>query len=204
MKRSRFMVAKAGGASEPVSLAKLRRCLSIAIGAGGGDRFASDPLAQSVAAHLKSLPLDAPLTSDYVFDCVCTVLVETEMSSAAGHLLCHRQLRSRQRRRIRVVNADGTGACEWNKARLASSLMRRGLGPGAARAMAAEIESKVLSIGYQRISRDLITALAENELNEWGLVGGPPSDACCPFEADAGIADVRDEAAGATDPRDGA
>lgn len=169
-------VAKQSGALERFASAKLRRSVENALRDSNADLHLARPLADAVAVHLQDCDDAQPPSTEYVHQCVVAVLSETGLESAARCYSRYHQRRAGARAQTRVyAAADGRSPAEnWNKARLVAWLVKNGgLRQPVARFMAAEIETKLLSLKYQRVSGELVAALARNELSAWGLADEP-------------------------------
>ncbi len=166
------MIAKREGGLEPFEAAKLRRCLAGAMKACHCDQRFADALARAVELHVCAWSDARPPTTDYLFRCLRTALLETGMDQVAYQLSRHRRRRARQRRSLVVFNArEPEGApTPWRKASVAATLERRhGLSHSVARILAGEIERRVLALEYGRISTALVVELIRSELLAWGL-----------------------------------
>ncbi len=167
------MIAKREGQLERFEPPKPRRCLAAAMKACNRDLRLADALAGAVALHLRDWSAAAPPSSDYIFRCLRTALVETGMEDVAQHLVLHRRRRASQRRGLSVfdVNKSHYALAPWRKAAVAATLEgRHGLTHAVARILAGEIERRVLALEYSVVSKSLIRELVRNELLAWGLV----------------------------------
>ncbi len=166
------IVSKRDGSREPFSASKLRRCMDVLLRGAGFDPHLATPLSKAVALHIQGCDDDAPLTSAYVFDCVHAVLSQTGLREAADGFRGHRDRRRGSRDRISVIDESGTSrsTLPWDKACLIETLRGKyGLRHAVSRYLASEIENKVFALGYQSVSRRLLSALVKNELSSWGL-----------------------------------
>ena len=167
------MIAKREGQLERFEPPKPRRCLAAAMKACNRDLRLADALAGAVALHLRDWSAAGPPSSDYIFRCLRTALVETGMEDVAQHLVLHRRRRASQRRGLSVfdVNKSHYALAPWRKAAVAATLEgRHGLTHAVARILAGEIERRVLALEYSVVSKSLIRELVRNELLAWGLV----------------------------------
>lgn len=167
------MIAKREGQLERFEPPKPRRCLAAAMKACNRDLRLADALAGAVALHLRDWSAAGPPSSDYIFRCLRTALVETGMEDVAQHLVLHRRRRASQRRGLSVFDVDKShyALAPWRKAAVAATLEgRHGLTHAVARILAGEIERRVLALEYSVVSKSLIRELVRNELLAWGLV----------------------------------
>ena len=172
-RKTRIMIAKREGGLERFELAKLHRCLAAAMKACNRDLRFAEALARAVGLHLRDRPAGSPPSTDYVFRCLRTALVETGMEDVARQLALHRRQRTNQRRRLAVFDTHESpyALAPWRKATLAGTLAGRyGLSHAVARILAAEIERRVLALEYNAVSKSLIRELVRSELLAWGLV----------------------------------
>lgn len=169
-------VIKRDGTTELFQVAKLRRCVALAMRSCHQDADLSDALAQSVALHLRQCENPSPPSSEYVFHCARTVLMHTGMKEAARELVAHHRQRTARRKRLRVVDGRRPESSDerWRKAAVARTLRERhGLSIATARILAGEVEARVFALDLAVVTRDLVSELILNELLAWGLVGGP-------------------------------
>ena len=167
------MIAKREGQLERFEPPKPRRCQAAAMKACNRDLRLADALAGAVALHLRDWSAAGPPSSDYIFRCLRTALVETGMEDVAQHLVLHRRRRASQRRGLSVFDVDKShyALAPWRKAAVAATLEgRHGLTHAVARILAGEIERRVLALEYSVVSKSLIRELVRNELLAWGLV----------------------------------
>lgn len=165
-------VTKCDGSSEPFDFAKLRRCLASCMRSCQYDQRYADALTQAVAMHLKDWDESRPPRSDYIFQCVRTVLSETGLGDVAKALISHRRQRAVRRKRLTVIESRGgvRAPLAWEKSRVAMTLERRyRLARGTARILAGEIEQRILGLNYGVISAALVAEVIRNELMAWGL-----------------------------------
>ncbi|MCH8804736.1 MAG: hypothetical protein IH986_01430 [Planctomycetes bacterium] len=166
------IIGKRDGHTEAFCIAKVKRCLGAAMSACSRDARFADPLAQAVQMHLEQWTETRPPTSNYIFRCLRSALVQTGMPEAAEELLSHRQIRSAGRCGIRVYDSAGrrSNGEPWRKAALVNTLQARyGLRRPTARILAREIETRVLALDYPLVSTALINELMRNELLAWGF-----------------------------------
>lgn len=172
MRKTRaILVAKRGGGVEAFDPAKLRRCLVAAMRACHHEPRLADPLTRAIELHLRDWSRPRPPTTDYIFRCVRTALVETGMEQVTRQLARHRRRRATRRQSVTVYDprCEG-GLTPWRKARVARVLeSRHGLGHSTARILAGEIERRVLALEYNVVSTALIAELIRSELFAWGL-----------------------------------
>ncbi|MFO0837678.1 MAG: hypothetical protein U1D55_04065 [Phycisphaerae bacterium] len=167
-----LVVVKRDGTSEPFSLHKLRRCLTVGLAGSSHDGRIADALSRAVSVHLRQLTEHRRPTTDYIFGCVRTVLNRTRLSDIGDRLAQHRRMRAAARRRLRVSDAlDSAGrTTRWQKRMIVAVLQNaHGLQRNTARILAGEIESRILSMNYAVVSQVLIAELIRNELLVWGL-----------------------------------
>jgi hypothetical protein len=169
-----IIIAKRDGSFEPLRVAKLRRCLMLAMRSCHCDvAQVADALVEAVACHLREWDRSEPPTSAYLYRCACTVLRQTGLGEAARRLAGHRRQRVAQRRRVGVFDPRGLGdgTRPWRKALVVAALEHRyGLTRPVARILAGEIEARVFALKYRLIAKPLLDELIRNELAAWGLV----------------------------------
>ena len=171
-KKTQIMIAKSEGGLEPFELAKPRRCLAVAMQACKCPPRFADALARAVELHLRDWSDPSPPTTDYIFRCLRTALMETGMEHVARRLMRHRRQRATQRRKLSVFDTDESryALVPWRKVAVAGTLEgRHELSHAVARIIAGEIERRVLALEYSAISKALIHELIRNELLAWGL-----------------------------------
>jgi hypothetical protein len=167
-----IVITKRDGSVERFSLAKLGNCLATVMRDQAYDPQLAAPLARAVALHLREWRDAQPLTTDYVYRCVQSVLQQTGLGDVADDLAAHRCVRSRRRQRIRVSDAASSGGVgePWCKAKLAETLEScYGLRHAVARFLAGRIEQQVFALNYRVISRPLLAELTRSEVLAWGL-----------------------------------
>ena len=173
MRKTRaILVAKRGGGIEAFDPAKLRRCLAAAMRACHYEPRLADALTRAIELHLGDWSRPRPPTTDYIFRCLRTALVETGMEQVTQQLARHRRRRASQRQGVAVCDPRDPegGLTPWRKARVARVLeSRHGLGHSTARILAGEIERRVLALEYNVVSTALIAELIRSELFAWGL-----------------------------------
>lgn len=172
-----MMVCKREGGVEPFDPEKLRRCLVAAMRSCCSDERYADALARAVALHLNDWSEPRPPTTDYIFRCVRTALIETGMEPVARILVSHRRRRAAQRRHLSVCDPSESQfvLTPWRKAAVAANLEGScGLGHSVARIIAGEVERRVLALEYTVVSTALIAELTRNELLAWGLADAVP------------------------------
>lgn len=169
----RLWVIKADGASEPFCVPKVHRCVSRALREARFDPAPAMPLAKAIAAHLVQHGESERPQTEFIFQCVRGVLAETGFRQAAEALARHREKRSRAREQIRVFRFDAPALepAAWSKSTVVASVQTEyRVRPSVARVIAAEIEAKIVLLGYRCLSADLLDSLIRNELSAWGLL----------------------------------
>lgn len=172
-----IIVRKRDGSHEPLQVAKLKRTLSLAMRECSYDVRYADPLARAVAMHLDGWDERRPPSTEYLFECVESVLRETGLDDVARQLDIHRRHRASRRRNLRVVELRrGTPvATPWRKHSVVEALRcRHSVSRETARILAGEIERRALSLNYSAISSELVAELIRNELLAWGLLNETP------------------------------
>jgi hypothetical protein len=168
-----IMITKRGGSRELFEPAKPRRCLTAALRACKDDDRFADALVRAVEFHLRHWTRGALPTSDYVFRCLRTALIQTGMQQAADQLALHRRRREMRRQNLAVLDPqdDGESAvAPWRKSDVARTLEDDcGLSHSVARILAGEVERRVLALDYTVVSKPLIAEVINNELMAWGL-----------------------------------
>jgi hypothetical protein len=164
-------IIKRDGSHEPFDAAKLRSCLAAAMQNCHYDVRYATALSQAVASHLEQWERRQPPSSDYLFRCVRSVLMETGLQDVAQCLVAHRRERLASRRSLQICAGDADEPVAWDKQRVVQSLEGRyGLGRTVARVIAGEVERRVLGLGYRLISASLVEEVIRNELMAWGLI----------------------------------
>ncbi|MCG3129103.1 MAG: hypothetical protein CHACPFDD_04012 [Phycisphaerae bacterium] len=169
----RLWVIKVDGASEPFCIPKVQRCVNRALREASFDPAPAMPLAKAIAAHLaQTREVERPQT-EFIFQCVHGVLAETGFRRAAEALVRHRDKRSRVREQIRIFRFDAPALepAAWSKSAVVATVQTEyRVRPSVARVVAAEIEAKIVLLGYRCLSSDLLESLIRNELSAWGLL----------------------------------
>jgi hypothetical protein len=181
-----IVVTKSDGSVECFAATKLAACLARVLAGRAYDPRLSGPLTRAVALHLQDWALTAPPTTQYVFDCVGSVLRQTGLSDVADDLAHHRRLRAARRHRTHVIErVDQPRARRkpWRKLALVATLHERyGLRHAVARFLAGQIESQVFALNYRLVTKSFLAELAHSEVSAWGLadeVASPAgTDAC--------------------------
>ncbi|MGD8451050.1 MAG: ATP cone domain-containing protein [Phycisphaerae bacterium] len=182
----RVVVTKRDGTKECLSVSKLQSCLRRVLRIAGNETHLAEPLARALASHVRHSGEPERLTTNYVYRCVNTALVQTGLVDAAEVLARHRRQREARRRRLRVFDPaePDRKPVRWRKGALVDTLRGRyGLRQPVARYLAAKIEDRVFGLDYRSVSRTLLAELMRNEVLAWGLpdaVGaGPWGDEAC-------------------------
>lgn len=170
---SSILIAKREGAIEAFDRGKLRRVIALAMEPEGHAPQLASALASAVEMHLAAWDEPRPPTSDYIFKCVCEVLQQTGMDDVGVRMRRLRRLRHAQRKNIRIVERSNESANSvmWRKALVAELFERLyALGSKTARALAAEVEQRILRIGYREVSTTLLHEIMRTEVRAWGLL----------------------------------
>lgn len=172
--RRPLVVTKRDGTLERFDPAKLRNVLSAAMQRRGYDPRLADPLMRAVALHLREWAGDRPPTTQYIHQCVCAVLEQTDLEEVAADLRWHRRQRALRRRAIEVVADPGGSSAPWRKSAVARALQDKyGLRQSVSRVLAGRIEQQVLGLGFRRVRKSLIAELVRCEVAAWGLSDEP-------------------------------
>ena len=173
MKRTKsLIITKRDGTLERFSVEKLRSCLGRVLSATADEPRLADPLSRAIKLHLQESGRTAMSSSEYVFRCARSVLLQTGLSDAARGLVSHRRLRIARRRRVRVYDPLETGRepVRWRKSAVVASLQNvYNVRQAVARFLAGHIENRVLELGYRLVSRPFLAELVRNEMLAWGL-----------------------------------
>ncbi len=126
--------------------------------------FAAEQFAEAITYHLYHKQQKAVVASDEIHLMIQAVLSATGYLNAAGALNQYRLNRAIKRRRVEVVDTDGHDDDwedqPWSKAILVEYLIAsRGVDMHTARAIAAQVEDKVLNLGINRVPRNLVRQL---------------------------------------------
>ena len=178
------MIAKREGQLERFEPPKPRRCLAAAMKACNRDLRLADALAGAVALHLRDWSAAGPPSSDYIFRCLRTALVETGMEDVAQHLVLHRRRRASQRRGLSVfdVNKSHYALAPWRKAAVAATLEgRHGLTHAVARIL------RGLKIVDSRIGPQRTVGLGIGRCDDRARAGRPRS---CPHRRSTSLKGV--------------
>jgi len=152
----------------------------------GSDRELAEALAGKVTEVLEKLFTETVPTIEDVQDTVEKVLIDSGHSRTAKSFILYRKKRDEIRAKTKVrkvvkkkasttdkhllVDSDASMEYqEWNKARIADSLVNeKGIQPDEAAKIASIVEKRVIQSGVSRISLSLIRELVNNELFERG------------------------------------
>lgn len=170
-KADAIVLTKRSGVSEQFEMGKLCRCLAIAMEHAGYDGRFAGALADAVEMHLVQSPAGKRVTTQYLFECVQTVLYETGLKDVAKLLSEHRRRRSAARRRIAVIDGGAGGSeARWCKSVVAAALMQQyGLKQSVARFLASLVEQRVLASDRPRLTAATIAEWMYAEVQGWGL-----------------------------------
>ncbi|MHC5059620.1 MAG: hypothetical protein ACYTFK_00845 [Planctomycetota bacterium] len=156
-------VIKADGSIEPYLHTKVIGTLSNALALiDQPNVFAAEQFAEAITFYLYRKRGVAKVTSDEIHLMAQSVLTATGYENAARALNEHRLNRRLRRGRIEVIDSDDQSPrlCLWNKSRIAEDLIRKEkIERHTARAIAASVEQKVLSLDMTQIRRSLIAEL---------------------------------------------
>ncbi len=168
-----IVVTKQDGTVERFVLPKLANSLARVLRGRAYDARLATPLARAVAMHLREWPREQPPGTDYIYQCVTSVLQQTGLTDVADDLGHHRRLRAARRRRTRVLPSGapaGTTGESWRKAALVATLENRyGLTHAVSRFLAGQIELQVFALNYRLLTRPFLAELVRNEVLAWGL-----------------------------------
>lgn len=163
-------VVKRDGTREPLSYCKLRRCIATVLHGTGYDPTPADPLAKAVLSHVASWTGERPPSTDYIFHCVRTVLLECGLIEVARELAMHRRMRGNKRKGLRLLAGDHGKAVTWRKDAVVAKIESEfGIARTTARFIAAEVELRVFALQYAELSWELVSELIRNEVCAWGL-----------------------------------
>jgi hypothetical protein len=172
-KRQPVVLVKADGSDEAFSLRKLQSRLETIMQTANRDPWLAEPLAKAVASHIRERNRQGAPSTEYIFQCVVSVLRQTQLGDVADRMCGHRRRRREMRKRIRVIDFQKWPHSEkgWNKGEVYEWLRsRHGVGDEAARVLAGRIEEQVFRLGYHKVSATLIAELGQSEMMAWGLV----------------------------------
>jgi hypothetical protein len=142
----------------------------------------AEQLAEAVTMYLRRRHAGGGIVaSDEIYAMVEAALCDTGWENAALALQEHRVLRTMHRRRLEVVPCRGeqcaecftaaggcpagTDANPWDKSRIVRSLEREGVvAHPQARAVAANVEEKILAMQSRRVTAGVVASLVANEL----------------------------------------
>lgn len=174
-------VRKRDGSVEPFVIAKLRNCLGNGFLASGEMRergtTTCQELAEAVQAYLERTEPEGIVSSERLAELVELVLTQTGYAAASMAVRQHAQLRSQQRRWLRVASRQGTDGRyiqrRWNKTRLVDHLHRHHrLDFPASRMIASRVEELVFACGLKVVTTGLVREMTMSELLAWGLLPG--------------------------------
>ncbi|MCG8408126.1 MAG: ATP cone domain-containing protein [Phycisphaerales bacterium] len=174
-------VMKRDGSIEPFVIAKLVDCVQNGFRASGEppDRSSTTPkeLAGAVEAYLEKTHPNAAVPSEHLAELVELVLTQTGYTAAGMAIKQHTQLRTQQRRWLRVAHRrrrDGRFIQrQWNKSRIDQYLRtEHRLDPPASRMIASRVEQLVFNCGLKVVTTGLVEEMTNSELLAWGLLPG--------------------------------
>jgi len=175
-------VDKLDGSSEVYLHTKVMGTLAAALSeCGCYEQNVAEQLAEAVTTFLCRRYESRSVSSDEIFAMIQAVLSETHNEEAALQLHDHRVNRQLERNRTEVLHWHGTVGAEtgevnelrgdgeatvpWNKSVIVRNLeAEAGLSRKMARAVAGEVEGKVLRIGCHRVTCGLVREVVKNEL----------------------------------------
>lgn len=158
-------VIKADGNVEPYLHTKVLGSFHYALAmTADAPLFAAEQMAEAVTFYLYRHKPVGTISTDEIHLMIESVLSATGFAHAAEGLNRYRLRRKLKRRRIEVVGdstRDNDGCTEeWNKSRLAASLMRTyQIDTLAARAIAGSVEEKVIGMNVIRLRKSLLRQL---------------------------------------------
>lgn len=167
---SSIHLTKRSGAVERFEFGKLRRCVAKAMDKCGYDGRFADALADAVEMHLRK-SRSRHRTTNYVFECVQTVLHETGLKDVARLLNRHRREREARRKALTVLDGGSGGVpARWCKGVVAETFERQYcLSHGMARFLSGLVEEQVMAQEVDEISAGAIAEFMHAELVGWGL-----------------------------------
>ncbi|MFH1746797.1 MAG: ATP cone domain-containing protein [Planctomycetota bacterium] len=199
MKRGKpLIITKRDGTLECFSVNKLRVCLAKVLQAWACEPEAADPLTQAIALHLREGRPELMPTTEYLYRCVSSVLLQSGFPEASAGLREHRRLRQARRRRVRVFDTLQTprSSLKWRKGAIVATLQNvYDLRQPVARFLAARIEEQVFNLGYRLVSKTFLSELVRNEVLAWGLLITPVNVAssAVPLDEHVGGGQARQE-----------
>lgn len=157
-------VIKTDGSTEPYLHTKVLGTFHHALGMlPDAPIFAAEQLAEAVTFYLYRHKPAGAISTDEIHLMVESVLSATGFSRAAESLNRYRLMRKLKRRRVVVLGdarGDAEEASEWDKSRLAASLMRTyQIDALTARAIAGSVEEKVIGMNVSRLRKSLLRQL---------------------------------------------
>ncbi|MFN0134784.1 MAG: ATP cone domain-containing protein [Phycisphaerae bacterium] len=171
MKQSNAIhLTKRGGTIENFEFGKLRRCVAKGMDQCGYDGRYADALADAVEMHLRK-SRGKRRSTNYVFECVLSVLHETGLKDVAKVLNQHRREREARRKVLTVIDGGSGGVpARWCKDVVADTFSRQyGLSQGMARFLGGLVEDQVLGHEAEQITASSIAEFMHAELVGWGL-----------------------------------
>ncbi len=170
-------VRKRDGDLVPFDLAQLARSLALAAEQLGLplEREAADELAAMAAFFLAAQLAQPTASSDEISEWVIKALREPGHDALADAYERYRQLKHQCSRSLLVCDRLAPGLSDrvgepWDKRRLIRTLRRRlGLTARQARDVAGLVERRVVRGGFERLSRELLRELVNNELAAAGI-----------------------------------
>lgn len=174
-------VMKRDGSIEPFVFAKLINCIQSGFRASGEppERGAttSRELAGAVKAYLEKTHPDTAVPSEHLAELVELVLTQTGYTAASMAVKQHTQLRTQQRRWLRVAHRrrrDGRYVQkQWNKSHIDQYLRNEHrLDTPASRMIASRVEQLVFNCGLKVVTTGLVEEMTRSELLAWGLLPG--------------------------------
>lgn len=167
------VVTKVDGSVECFVAGKLSACLARVLAGRHYDPRLAGPLSRAVALHLGEWTRPVPPTTQYVYNCVRSVLQQTGLGDVAEDLAYHRRIRAGRRRQTRVLDSldqSPARARAWRKLALVATLQNRyGCRHAVARFLAGQIETQVFALNYRLITKPFLAELLRNEVLAWGL-----------------------------------
>ena len=127
--------------------------------------FASEQLAEVITFYIYEREDSHIVSSDEIHLMMQSVLTATGYEHAALALKEHRLSRNIKRKRIEVINnGEREGGCvdmvlQWDKSQIVNSLIEDNINRHVARAIASNVEERVLKMGMTRVPCSLIQQL---------------------------------------------
>jgi len=158
-------VLKSDGQIEPYLHTKVLGSFNHAMACVDDCLYAAEQMAEAVTFYLYRQVQHGTLSTDEIHQMILTVLESMGYAQAAAAFNEHRLRRKLQRKRIDVID-DGhrqnalAAPAHWDKSRIVNNLItHQNIDRLLARAIAAAVEEKVLSIGVTRVRKSLIHQL---------------------------------------------